>query len=80
MMFYNLMMSPMAGLHLQGNWEFAERARQSIQDEEGTTTSRSSRTSLGRRYRTQSSLDKPLSNSALVEVDNFNLGTSYRTS
>lgn len=51
----------------QGNWEFAERARQSIQEEEGASTSRA-RAGAARRYKTQSSLDKPLSNSALLEV------------
>ena len=52
----------------QGNWEFAERARQSIQEEEGASAAKTARGAVGRRYRTQSSLDKPLSHSALTEV------------
>ena len=57
-----------AALLRQGNWDFAERARQSIQQEEGASVARSDR---ARRQRTQGSLDKPLSNSALLEVKPF---------
>lgn len=52
----------------QGNWEFAERARQSIQLEEGSTAARAAPVGMSKQTKTQGSLNKPLSHSALVEV------------
>jgi hypothetical protein len=51
---------------MQGAWDFTERVRRSIQEEEGLIAARLAKTNITRRTKAQSSLEKPLSHTAIA--------------
>ena len=46
-------------MFLQGSWDFTERARQSIQEEDGLLAAKVAKTNFTQRGKAQSSLERP---------------------
>ena len=64
-------------IFLQGSWDFTERARQSIQEEDGLLAAKAAKTNFAQRGKAQSSLERPapgLSGEVILLIPFFHCG------